>query len=68
MDERLVELETKFSFQEDTLQELGEVLIRQQQQLDELTRRVSSLQSRLEEVLTREPGGVDPASERPPHY
>lgn len=70
MDERLVELETKISFQEDTLQELSEIIIKQQRQLDELTRRMAALQSRLEETHSRQSGMSDNAAgtEKPPHY
>lgn len=70
MQDRLIELESKFSFQEDSLQELNEVLIKQQRQLDEMRQLVESLRERIADL---EAGGGDggapaPGSERPPHY
>ena len=36
MEEKLIDLETKFSFQEDLLNELNNVVANQQKQIDEL--------------------------------
>lgn len=70
MQDRLIELESKFSFQEDSLQELNEVLIKQQRQLDEMRQLVESLRERIAELEAGGGGGGAPApgSERPPHY
>ena len=35
-DDRLVEVETKLAYQEDTIQQLNEVICRQQDQIDAL--------------------------------
>lgn len=65
-DERLMELEIKASFMEDTLDRLNEVIVRQQQQIDLLTREVLALRE-------QQPGN-DPGAPRslrdelPPHY
>ena len=65
-DSRLTELEIKASFMEDTLDRLNEVIVRQQQQIDLLTREVLALRE-------QQPGN-DPAAPRslrdelPPHY
>jgi len=53
LQQKLIELETKFSFQEDLLQELNEVVIRQQRQLDELLREMSALKDQLGEMAGR---------------
>ncbi len=64
-DSRLTELEIKASFMEDTLDRLNEVIVRQQQQIDLLTREVLAL---------RDQQTADPAAPRslrdelPPHY
>jgi SlyX protein len=70
MQERLIELESKFSFQEDSLQELNEVLIKQQRQLDEMRQLVESLRERIADLEAGSAGGEAAAadSERPPHY
>lgn len=69
MEEKLIELETKFSYQEDLLAELNEIVVKQQRQLDELLRQMAALKDQLEEAVERGPaqggGGQD---EKPPHY
>jgi SlyX protein len=70
MEEKLVELETKFSYQEDLLSALNEVVIRQQRQLDELLRQMSAVKEQLQEASERVPGegGESDQNEQPPHY
>ncbi|MBX7098183.1 MAG: SlyX family protein [Myxococcaceae bacterium] len=65
-DERVTELELKFTVQEHQLQELSEVLWKQQREIDALQTRLALLAKKLE----GEGGGlVDPQQqERPPHY
>lgn len=70
MNDRLVELETKFSFQEDTIQELNEVIIRQQRQIDELTLRLNRLGEQMLDLQASASGGQSFSlqDEKPPHY
>ena len=57
---RLTELETRLAFQDQTIEELHEVIYRQQGQLEQLTRELSKLKQRLGETLSgEEAGGVD---------
>lgn len=67
MNERLVELEVRVAFQEQTLQELNRVVIRQQQQIDRLTQELETLKVQLTMVA---PSLVIPQEEEapPPHY
>jgi SlyX protein len=67
MNERLVELEVRVAFQEHTLQELNEVVTRQQQQIDRLTQELATLKAQLATVA---PSLVIPKEEEtpPPHY
>lgn len=64
-DARLTALEIKASFMEDTLDRLNEVVVRQQRQIELLTRELLAL---------REQQGSDAATPRslrdelPPHY
>ncbi len=51
LEERIVELESRLVFQEQTLEELHEVLYRQQTMIDELTGELNRLQRRLREFL-----------------
>ncbi len=47
MQERLDDLEAKFSFQEDTLQQLNEVIIQQRRMLDEVQQKVDWLEGQV---------------------
>ena len=65
-DQRLTELEIKASFQEDLLDSLNQVVIRQQQQIDRMIQALSDLKQQLEET---DAGGVPRLrDELPPHY
>lgn len=66
IDKRLTELEIKASFSEDLLDQLNQVIVRQQQQIDLLLREVSELRQQLPEAGTRQPGRT--ADDLPPHY
>jgi len=66
IDHRLTELEIKASFNEDLLDQLNQVVIRQQRQIDMLLREVGQLRQQMPE-----PGstGLSRAGdELPPHY
>jgi SlyX protein len=67
MHERLTELETRVAFQEQTIQELNEVVTRQQAEIDRLSQGYETLKLQLLELA---PSLVaDPAEETPPpHY
>lgn len=57
---RLIELETRLAFQDQTIEELHEVIYRQQGQLDEVARELAGLKARLEETLPEgQAGGGD---------
>jgi SlyX protein len=66
MDEhRVEELEVRYSHLEKLVQELSEVVWRQQRELDHFRERVKQVAERME----AEPGLVDASrNERPPHY
>lgn len=69
MDEKLIELETKFSYQEDLLADLNEIVVKQQRQLDELLRELAALKDQLSEAIERGPAQtVGTQDEKPPHY
>ena len=64
-DQRLIDLETKLSFQEDAIDQLNVVIYRQQQQVDWLLQQVHRLGQQ------PEPQGSAPRNlrdELPPHY
>ena len=47
MNERLTELEVRVAFQDKTLQDLNEVVTRQQREIDRLTKELEAVKSRL---------------------
>ena len=67
MDDRLIELESRIAFQDHTLQELNEVIVRQQREIDELRRELEALRAQLKALA---PALVASRSEEtpPPHY
>lgn len=67
MEQKLAELETRITFQDQELQTLNDVIIRQQQQIDQLVEQVKLLQDKMQDM---KPSLVVPESEEtpPPHY
>ena len=64
-DKRLVELEIRYTQQQELLQELSDVLYQQGRVIDALRAELEGLKRKLE----AEPGLVDARQqERPPHY
>lgn len=68
LTEDIVELQTKVQFQEDIIQKLDEVVIRQARQLDLLMRRLAVLEDRLEQIMMERDNPGAAAEPRPPHY
>lgn len=66
-DDRLVEVETKLAYQEDTIHQLNDVICRQQDQIDALLAKHELLVTRVKELDNDLPEG-DGVDERPPHY
>ena len=66
IDQRLTDLEIKATFTEDLLEQLDQVIVRQQQQIELLIREVG----RLSEPAPDAQGGVprNLRDELPPHY
>jgi SlyX protein len=65
-EQRLTDLEIKFSYQEDLLDQLNQVVVRQQREIDLLLREVRQLRQQV-------PEGSGPtfsraSEELPPHY
>jgi SlyX protein len=65
-DQRLTDLEIKASFTEDSLDQLNQIIVRQQGQIDMLIREIAHLRQ------SSTDGGIGPArnlrDELPPHY
>lgn len=69
-DERLTELEIKSSFMDDMLEELNQVIIRQQATIDLLVREVRALKSHSPDAAASQVGDVTARARDnlPPHY
>lgn len=66
MEARLIEIEIKLSYAEDTLEDLNRTVFRQQEQIDQLRQLVIRLANRLQDMAPLE--RHEPGEERPPHY
>jgi uncharacterized coiled-coil protein SlyX len=65
LSDRIDVLETRLTFQDETIETLNQTITAQWQQIDALTRQIAALSQRLQEAETQAPG---PVNERPPHY
>ncbi len=67
MKDELLELQTQVSYQDDSMQQLNEVVTRQQADIDLLRREIDFLKTRMGELLSNL-GEVGADNEPPPHY
>jgi SlyX protein len=65
LSDRIDVLETRLTFQDETIETLNKTITAQWQKIDALTRQLVNLNERLQEAETRAPGA---ANEPPPHY
>ncbi len=67
MEERIVELETRLAFQENTIEELSDVVAQQQIQLDDVIKELLALKEQYQNTNAEgaEGQGEEPP---PPHY
>jgi SlyX protein len=66
LSDRIDVLETRLTFQDETIETLNKAITAQWQTIDALTRQLANLNERLQEAETHAPG---PANEPPPpHY
>jgi SlyX protein len=65
LSDRIDVLETRLTFQDETIETLNKTITAQWQQIDALTRQLAELSERLREAESNAPGA---ANEPPPHY
>jgi SlyX protein len=65
LGERIDLLETRLTFQDETIETLNKTITQQWIKIDALTRQLANLSERLQEAETHVPGA---ANEPPPHY
>lgn len=66
METRIVELETRQAFQDDTIQELNDVVVEQGRVIERLQLQMAELIKRYEEMVGQYAGGGEEPP--PPHY
>jgi SlyX protein len=67
LEQRITDLEIKASFAEDTVEQLNQVVVRQQAQIDRLVKELVELRNQA--AAAGEPGGFRSLrDELPPHY
>jgi len=64
---RLIELETRLTYQDDTIRQLNDAVSRQQLDIARLERLCLGLQSRIA-AMVETSSHEAPADEKPPHY
>jgi SlyX protein len=65
LGERIDTLETRLTYQDETIEQLNQTITAQWKQIDALMRQVAQLIEQLRDAEANAPG---PANERPPHY
>ena len=65
LSDRVDALETRLTFQDETIETLNQTITAQWLKIDALTRQVVALSERLEQAQAQAPGATD---EPPPHY
>ncbi|MGD8587697.1 MAG: SlyX family protein [Chromatiales bacterium] len=65
MDDRIIELETRLTFQEEHLDALTRTVSRQQQLIEDLRRELDELRQRFKAIAAASPPHRE---EPPPHY
>lgn len=66
-DDRLMDIETKLAFQENTIEELNSVVIEQQTEIDRLRNAVEYLLDKVQQISDTRMERA-PSNEKPPHY
>ncbi len=70
LQDQLIDLQTRVSYQDDTLAQLNDVVIEQDNIISTLQKQMIALAKKHDEMnYSAEQGGAgNPADERPPHY
>jgi SlyX protein len=66
-EERIIELETKIAYQEDTIQRLNDIVAEQQRKLDLVQGSLKTLMGRFKDV-SEGLSNINSMHEKPPHY
>ena len=67
MEERIIELETKLAYQEDTLEQLNQIVTKQQDEITVLTLSLQKLHQQVKQMAPSNLASIDQEAP-PPHY
>jgi SlyX protein len=67
LEKKLIELETKFTFQEDLLDQLNKIVAKQEFKIDKLVKQIKALED-LTKAISESGDVVNLDNEVPPHY
>jgi len=67
MNETIMDLQTRLAFQEDSIDTINQIVVRQQSEIDLLKREIIQLKEMIEDFRDGQ-GNVGNATELPPHY
>ncbi len=65
-NDKIIDLETRMAYQDDTIQQLSDVIYRQQKQIDKLEKMVELIVGKVQDISSSLPSA--PQDEKPPHY
>ena len=68
-DEKIIALQERLLYQDDSIQKLDDVIARQYKLIDALTRRIKDVEDKMEmlqDALEKPPASI--SDEKPPHY
>jgi SlyX protein len=69
LGDELIELQTRMAYQEDTINQLNQVITKQDADILQLQQQMRLLAKRIDELLfTQDDGSEEITNERPPHY
>ncbi len=69
LEQQLQDLETKMAFQEDTIEQLNEVITKQDAIIRKMEQRFLLIGEKIQDMENQMPNkGFNPADELPPHY
>ena len=67
MEKRIIELETKLAYQEDTIEQLNQIVTNQQNELTVLTLSLQKLHDQVKQMAPSNLASIDQEAP-PPHY
>jgi len=68
IENKLIEIETKLAFQEQTIEQLNDVIVQQQKYIDVLQRQFKHLNTKVQEESHNWQQNSRPNDEVPPHW